>query len=63
MCKKLGAYPDCQCPGFNGEPASSDDTRACYVKYCKAGADECPNDAFVNCVGENTKFLQWDAVK
>merc|ERR1719258_73567 len=35
MCKKLGAYPNCQCPGFNGEPASSDDTRGCYTKYCQ----------------------------
>merc|ERR1719408_1063146 len=22
MCKKLGAYPNCQCPGFAGDPAS-----------------------------------------
>merc|ERR1719161_1527344 len=54
MCKKLGAYPNCQCPGFNGEPSSSDDTRACYVKYCQDPTAPCPNDAFVGCVKENT---------
>merc|ERR1719484_499682 len=59
MCKKLGAYPNCQCPGFNGEPASSDDTRGCYTSYCQDPSAPCPNDAFVNCVKENTKaFLQ-----
>merc|ERR1719408_1117909 len=59
MCKKLGAYPNCQCPGFNGEPASSDDTRGCYTKYCQDPSAPCPNDAFVNCVKENTAaFLQ-----
>merc|ERR1719263_501766 len=63
MCKRLGAYPNCQCPGFNGEPASSDDTRGCYTKYCQDPTAPCPNDAFVNCVKENTKaFLQWQAV-
>merc|ERR1719324_1019793 len=63
MCKKLGAYPNCQCPGFNGEPASSDDTRGCYTSYCQDPKSPCPNDAFVNCVKENTKaFLQWQAV-
>merc|ERR1719472_507979 len=59
MCKKLGAYPNCQCPGFNGEPASSDDTRGCYTSYCQDPSAPCPNDAFVNCVKENTAaFLQ-----
>lgn len=65
MCKKLGAYPNCQCPGFNGEPASSDDTRGCYTSYCQDPSAPCPNDAFVNCVKENTKaaaLLQWDSV-
>merc|ERR1719478_978471 len=63
MCKKLGAYPNCQCPGFNGEPASSDDTRACHVKYCQDPSAPCPNDAFVTCVKENTAtFLQWQNV-
>merc|ERR1719424_2557703 len=63
MCKRLGAYPKCQCPGFNGEPASSDDTRACFVSYCQDPSAPCPNDAFVGCVKENTKaFLQWQAV-
>jgi len=65
MCKKLGAYPNCQCPGFNGQPASSDDTRACYTSYCQDPKAPCPNDAFTNCVSENTKtaaLLQWNSV-
>merc|ERR1719408_471895 len=63
MCKKLGAYPNCQCPGFNGEPASSDDTRSCFVSYGQDPKSPMPNDAFVNCVKENTKsFLQWQKV-
>merc|ERR1719253_2518413 len=63
MCKKLGAYPNCQCPGFNGEPASSDDTRACFVSYGQDPSSPMPNEAFVNCVKENTKsFLQWQGV-
>ena len=35
MCKRLDAYPNCECPGFDGQPASSGDTRACYTKYCQ----------------------------
>jgi hypothetical protein len=63
MCKKIGAYPDCQCPGFNGEPASDGDTRACYTQYCQDPKSPCPTDAFVNCVKANTKsFLQWQQV-
>merc|ERR1719440_1255208 len=63
MCKKLGAYPNCQCPGFNGEPADSDDTRNCFVQDCQDPNSPCPNDAFVGCVKANTKsFLQWDTV-
>jgi len=64
MCKKMGAYPNCQCPGFEGAPASDEDTRACMTKYCQDPAAPCPNDAFVTCVDENTKVsvLQWDAL-
>lgn len=64
MCKEIGAYPNCQCPGFEGEPASSDDTRACIEKNCQDPESPCPNDAFVTCVDENTKVsaLQWPAV-
>merc|ERR1719450_131051 len=64
MCKELGAYPNCQCPGFEGQPASSDDTRGCMTQYCQDPSSPCPNDAFVGCVKENTKVsvLQWDAV-
>lgn len=64
MCKKVGAYPNCDCPGFQGQPASSDDTRACMDKYCQDPSSPCPNDAFVGCVKENTKVaaLQWNSV-
>eukprot|EP00401_Gymnodinium_catenatum_P030698 CAMPEP_0117553894 /NCGR_PEP_ID=MMETSP0784-20121206/50466_1 /TAXON_ID=39447 /ORGANISM="" /LENGTH=252 /DNA_ID=CAMNT_0005351027 /DNA_START=1 /DNA_END=759 /DNA_ORIENTATION=- len=63
MCKKVGAYPHCNCPGFNGQAASTEDVRSCAGKYCKSGADSCPTDAFVLCVKEKTKvsaLLQWD---
>jgi len=65
MCKKLGAYPNCQCPGFNGQPASSDDTRGCYTSHCQDPSSPCPNDAFTMCVGETTKtsaLLEWKSV-
>eukprot|EP00929_Paragymnodinium_shiwhaense_P030900 TRINITY_DN1741_c0_g1_i7.p2 TRINITY_DN1741_c0_g1~~TRINITY_DN1741_c0_g1_i7.p2 ORF type:complete len:367 (+),score=104.22 TRINITY_DN1741_c0_g1_i7:70-1170(+) len=64
MCKRIGAYPNCQCAGFNGAPASDGDTRACMTKYCQDPSAPCPNDAFVGCVKENTKVsaLQWAAV-
>jgi len=64
MCKEMGAYPDCQCPGFAGQPAAGDDNRACIAKYCQDPTSPCPNDAFVTCVKENTEVsaLQWDAV-
>merc|ERR1719181_166592 len=63
MCKRIGAYPNCQCAGFAGAPASDGDTRACMDKHCQDPSAPCPNDAFVGCVKENTKvFLQWDSV-
>merc|ERR1719450_1000722 len=64
MCKSMGAYPNCQCPGFEGQPASSDDSRACFAKNCQDPNSPCPNDAFVTCVKELTMVstLQWDAV-
>jgi len=64
MCKEIGVYPNCQCPGFAGQPASADDARACIVKYCQDASNKCPNDGFSTCVAENTKVsaLQWDAV-
>merc|ERR1719327_2330948 len=64
MCKQLGAYPNCQCPGFEGSPASSDDERACYVKYCQDPAHPCPTEEFVTCTKELTtvSVLQWDSV-
>merc|ERR1719272_2293652 len=64
MCKRMDIYPNCQCPGFAGNPASADDNRACIVKYCQDMSNKCPNDAFETCVAENTKVsaLQWDAV-
>merc|ERR1719471_726725 len=62
MCKTLGTYPACQCPGFGDEAASVDDARSCMVKYCRD--KECPNDAFVNCVEADTKvsLVQWEAL-
>lgn len=64
MCKKMGVYPHCQCPGFAGQPASSDDGRACIAKHCQDPKSPCPSDAFVTCVGANTKIsaLQWDSL-
>jgi hypothetical protein len=64
LCKKIGEYPKCQCPGFAGMPASADDNRACIVQYCQDPTAPCPNDPFTTCVKENTKVsaLQWDAV-
>eukprot|EP00928_Gymnodinium_smaydae_P012533 TRINITY_DN14542_c0_g1_i1.p1 TRINITY_DN14542_c0_g1~~TRINITY_DN14542_c0_g1_i1.p1 ORF type:complete len:280 (-),score=56.19 TRINITY_DN14542_c0_g1_i1:201-980(-) len=61
MCRELGAYPNCQCPGFQGQPSSDGDNRACMDKYCQDLENPCPNDNFVNCVKENTKVsvLQW----
>merc|ERR1719224_385189 len=58
MCKKVGAYPNCQCPGFGGMPASDDDTRSCMEKYCHPPAEPCPTDGFFGCVKETTGFLQ-----
>merc|ERR550514_1802413 len=64
MCKEMGVYPKCQCPGFAGMPASADDNRACIAKYCQDPSSPCPNDAFVTCVKENTEVsaLQWPAL-
>merc|ERR1719199_1078335 len=65
MCKEMGVYPKCQCPGFAGMPASADDNRACIAKYCQDPSSPCPNDAFVTCVKENTQvsaLLQWDSI-
>jgi len=65
MCRSIGAYPNCKCPGFSGEPAAATDTRACAGKYCKSGVDQCPNDAFYGCVKDKTKvpaLLQWDDI-
>jgi len=64
MCRSLGAYPDCQCPGFGGNPASAGDTRKCMDQYCQDPKTPCPNDAFVTCVKEATAVsaLQWSAL-
>merc|ERR1719398_633801 len=64
MCKELGAYPKCQCPGFAGMPASEGDDRACYVKYCQDPSHPCPTEDFVTCTKELTTVavLQWDTV-
>jgi len=64
MCKTMGSYPNCQCPGFNGQPASEGDLRGCSEKYCQDPSNRCPNDAFVNCVKEVSapSLLQWDTL-
>merc|ERR1719217_278583 len=64
MCKRIGAYPKCACPGFNGQAASSDDTRSCYAKYCQDPRKPCPNGPFNTCVDQTSKVsaLQWKAV-
>mmetsp|Transcript_66041 Transcript_66041/g.149043 ORF Transcript_66041/g.149043 Transcript_66041/m.149043 type:complete len:90 (-) Transcript_66041:69-338(-) len=64
MCKRMGIYPKCQCPGFEGNPASDGDTRACMTKYCQDPSTPCPTDAFVTCVRDYTKvsLLQWGAL-
>jgi len=61
MCKRLDKYPNCQCPGFEGNPASDGDSRKCMELYCQDPSTPCPNDNFVICVKENTKVsvLQW----
>mmetsp|Transcript_62360 Transcript_62360/g.167601 ORF Transcript_62360/g.167601 Transcript_62360/m.167601 type:complete len:254 (-) Transcript_62360:70-831(-) len=64
MCKKLGAYPECQCPGFQGNPPSAGDTRKCMDSYCQDPSNPCPTDGFITCVSEATKVsaLQWDSL-
>jgi len=64
MCRNLGIYPNCQCPGFEGNPSSDGDTRKCIVQYCQDPNTPCPTDAFVTCVKEATKVsaLQWTAL-
>lgn len=61
MCRRLGEYPNCQCPGFDGNPSSSGDSRKCVVQYCQDPKAPCPNEAFATCVDETTKVsaLQW----
>jgi molybdopterin/thiamine biosynthesis adenylyltransferase len=64
MCRKTGAYPNCQCAGFEGNAASDGDMRACIEKYCQDPNTPCPTDNFVACVKANTKVstLQWSAL-
>merc|ERR1719238_1985249 len=72
MCRKMGVYPNCQCPGFNGRKADDDAgvSRSCYDSWCQdpkapcmGGADS--GDHFVTCVKTRTagtKLLQWDSM-
>jgi len=64
MCKRIGVYPNCQCPGFEGSPTSDGDARKCAGKLCQDPKTPCPTEAFVTCVKEATKVsvLQWDAL-
>jgi len=64
MCKEIGEYPNCQCPGFDGQPATAGDERQCFDKHCQDLNDPCPNDSFVTCVGGVTgvSALQWPSL-
>merc|ERR1719223_17802 len=64
MCRRLGIYPNCQCPGFAGNPSSDGDTRRCMKQHCQDPQIPCPTPAFVTCVEESTKIsaLQWGAL-
>merc|ERR1719215_512583 len=64
MCKKLGEYPKCQCPGFEGNPPTDDDTRKCMTQYCQDPSTPCPTEGFVTCVKEATAVsaLQWGSL-
>jgi len=59
MCKRIGVYPKCQCPGFDGAPADTDG-RSCVAACCQDPSNPCPNDAFLTCVEEKsaTSFAQ-----
>ena len=35
MCKEMGVYPKCQCPGFAGQPADADDNRSSASTGCR----------------------------
>jgi len=62
MCKNVGLYPTCPCPGFEGQPASEGDSRKCANKYCQDPRNPCPTEAFVTCVRETTQasLMQWN---
>jgi len=64
MCRDTGSYPNCNCPGFNGEAASSGDVRSCHDRYCQDPSAPCPTDQFFTCVQDATKasLLQWSAL-
>eukprot|EP00747_Dinoflagellata_sp_TGD_P162411 gnl/TRDRNA2_/TRDRNA2_179977_c0_seq1.p1 gnl/TRDRNA2_/TRDRNA2_179977_c0~~gnl/TRDRNA2_/TRDRNA2_179977_c0_seq1.p1 ORF type:complete len:141 (+),score=23.01 gnl/TRDRNA2_/TRDRNA2_179977_c0_seq1:94-516(+) len=73
MCRALGTYPNCQCPGFNGKPADDHDTRDCYDQYCHPSCFAGPNlphdsnkgDGFMTCVKTRTavgSLLSWNSI-
>merc|ERR1719163_484974 len=68
MCKRTGAYPNCQCAGFDGIAAASGpdggDDRSCVDRNCQDPTNKCPNEGFVNCVKADTTVsaLQWPAL-
>merc|ERR1719401_2141078 len=69
MCKNLGEYPKCDCPGFGSHPADDPGTRSCYDNHCQDPTNPCmgggdAGDRFVTCVEETTKtatMLQWSS--
>merc|ERR1719183_2625232 len=71
MCKRLGSYPKCDCPGFGGRKADDTGERSCYDNHCKDPSNPCmgggdAGDHFVTCVEGRTAvspaMLQWDDV-
>ena len=63
VCRDVGSYPNCDCPGFDGREVSSDDTRACFEQLC-GPTRPCPSEQFVSCVRACTKLsaLQWGSL-
>merc|ERR1719440_106098 len=70
MCRKMGAYPNCQCPGFGSQPGELEAGRSCYDTHCQDPKNPCmgggaSGDYFVSCVKTKTavggSLLSWDS--
>merc|ERR1719265_1490519 len=73
MCRRMGAYPDCNCPGFNGQAGEVEAGGSCYDAHCQDLKNPCmgggdAGDAFMTCVKSRTAVkpsllssrLTWD---